>query len=755
MTDNGGLTATSSPITITVELLNDNFADRIPIPSTNNTLQTVRSSNIGATKEPGEPDHAYNPGGQSVWWSWRAPVSGRAVVHAAAEAEIYPTVGVYAGSTVSNLTLVATHESGGLLDRSEVVFDTLAGADYQIAVDAFRNSAGTVQAGNFTLTIAVSRPPTVSLTLPTNNAVFKIGTPVPIRANASDPDNPLAKVEFFRAPSPDERLPALLFTFTARPYSNTWVNVPAGNYTLTAVATDNVGILTTSVPVTLRVLEPPTFVRVPGSQTVRFGSNVRFEPEIGGSGPFSYQWSFKGQSIPRTDSYLYLPRVIAENAGLYRLTISNAVGTADSGLIALNVMLPGQELLRRPTPEAPGISSISPAVGADNLVVVGRSNGRVYAYRPDSTRKWEFQTGAGIWAAPVIGPDGTVYIGSSDGKFYAIAPEGTNKWTFTTGASIFHSAALAEDGTVYFTSTDNFLYALTHEGQKRWRKPVPVEWDSDISTDSSPVLDRSGNVIVLSKEGTLLAFKAQDGTPRWEFAPDGNLIGSPAIGADGTLYVGGDNDALFAVNPADGSLRWEFKTQGPIYGSPALDPDGTIYVGSIYLHAVRPTGTEKWRFQPGALVRSSPAVGADGTVYFGCDDRQLYAVDTQGKKPMDLPGRIRVWLTGALSRRRPVLQRQCLRDAHRCGGGKRPGQQLVGHVPQESQAPWQRRRLAGRLALGCRVRFQRGRLAGFGWRGALVDGHERPTAGVSPGRHGGGAAGGGAFRGPRPDYRGP
>ena len=112
MTDNGGLTATSSPITITVELLNDNFADRIPIPSTNNTLQTVRSSNIGATKEPGEPDHAYNPGGQSVWWSWRAPVSGRAVVHAAAEAEIYPTVGVYAGSTVSNLTLVATHESG-------------------------------------------------------------------------------------------------------------------------------------------------------------------------------------------------------------------------------------------------------------------------------------------------------------------------------------------------------------------------------------------------------------------------------------------------------------------------------------------------------------------------------------------------------------------------------------------------------------------------------------------------------------------
>ncbi len=628
VTDNGDLTATSSPVNITTELLNDNFADRLPIPATNNTIQTVRGSNIGATKEPGEPDHAYNPGGQSVWWSWLAPVSGRAVVRALAEAEIYPTVGVYTGSPVSNLTLVATHESGGLLDRSEVIFDTLAGTEYQIAVDAFRDSAGTVQAGNFTLTIAVSRPPTVSLTLPTNNAVFKIGTPVPIRANASDPDNPLAKVEFFRAPNPDEQLPALLFTFTARPYSNTWVNVPAGDYALTAVATDNVGIMTTSAPVTLRVMEPPRFVSVLESQTVRFGSNVLFDSKVGGSEPLSYQWFFKGEPIPRTDSYLFLPRVTADNAGLYHLAVSNEVGTADSALIALNVLFPGQELIRRPAAGVQGIASISPAIGADNLLVIGRSNGRVYAYRPDSTRKWEFQTGDAISAAPAIGPDGTVYIGSGDGKFYAIAPEGTSKWVFPTGASIVHSAALSEDGRVYFTSTDDFLYALTREGNEIWRQPVAA--DSD--TDSSPVLDRSGNVLVLSKEGKLLAFKAQDGAPRWEFSRDGNLRGAPAIGSDGTLYVGGDNDSLFAVNPADGSQRWEFKTQGPIYGSPALGADGTVYVGADQLYAVRPTGTEKWRFQTGGLVRSSPAVGADGTVYFGCDDHQLYAVDAQGNK---------------------------------------------------------------------------------------------------------------------------
>ena len=47
----------------------------------------ARVSNCRAHKEPGEPDHAGNPGGRSVWWQWTAPASGGAQGSAAAGEE--------------------------------------------------------------------------------------------------------------------------------------------------------------------------------------------------------------------------------------------------------------------------------------------------------------------------------------------------------------------------------------------------------------------------------------------------------------------------------------------------------------------------------------------------------------------------------------------------------------------------------------------------------------------------------------------
>jgi hypothetical protein len=49
----------------------------------------------------------------------------------------------------------------------------------------------------------------------------------------------------------------LLGTATASPYSVPWTNVPAGTYSLTAVATDNAGATTRSAAVTVTVNNPP------------------------------------------------------------------------------------------------------------------------------------------------------------------------------------------------------------------------------------------------------------------------------------------------------------------------------------------------------------------------------------------------------------------------------------------------------------------------------------------------------------------
>src|SRR5438045_1081690 len=52
---------------------NDLFSDSIVLSGTD---VTATGTNVGATKEAGEPSHAGSAGGASVWWSWTAPSFG-------------------------------------------------------------------------------------------------------------------------------------------------------------------------------------------------------------------------------------------------------------------------------------------------------------------------------------------------------------------------------------------------------------------------------------------------------------------------------------------------------------------------------------------------------------------------------------------------------------------------------------------------------------------------------------------------------
>jgi hypothetical protein len=76
--------------------------------------------------------------------------------------------------------------------------------------------------------------PTVSITSPVSNAVVTVGANVAINANAADTDGAISKVEFYQGST-------LLGQSTIAPYSFTWNNPAAGNYNLTAKATDNNG----------------------------------------------------------------------------------------------------------------------------------------------------------------------------------------------------------------------------------------------------------------------------------------------------------------------------------------------------------------------------------------------------------------------------------------------------------------------------------------------------------------------------------
>jgi M6 family metalloprotease-like protein len=123
----------------TVRPLNDNFANGLIL---NGSAGTATRTSIGATKEPGEPNHAGNVGGRSVWYYWTAPNHGSVVIDTAGSS--FDTVmAAYVGNNVGALTLTAFNDdSGGV--TSQVSFPVLAGTTYRIAVDGFNGAFGTV-----------------------------------------------------------------------------------------------------------------------------------------------------------------------------------------------------------------------------------------------------------------------------------------------------------------------------------------------------------------------------------------------------------------------------------------------------------------------------------------------------------------------------------------------------------------------------------------------------------------------------------
>ena len=87
-------------------LPNDSFATAIGLTGTRGS---VTGGNNGATKEAGEPAVAANPGGASVWYSFKAPATGK--LRLSTEGSPFNTLlGVYRGSSVAALHEVASND---------------------------------------------------------------------------------------------------------------------------------------------------------------------------------------------------------------------------------------------------------------------------------------------------------------------------------------------------------------------------------------------------------------------------------------------------------------------------------------------------------------------------------------------------------------------------------------------------------------------------------------------------------------------
>jgi hypothetical protein len=143
---------------------NDDFASAKALSGLSTS---TAGTTVGATREPGEPDHGSAGGQNSVWYTWTAPSTGPVAIDICDE-NFAPgpaaVLAVYTGSSVSSLTRVALDDGSASTCGTQqgisgsgapgLVFNATAGTQYRIAVDGFGPPLQpTPTSGPFTLRI--------------------------------------------------------------------------------------------------------------------------------------------------------------------------------------------------------------------------------------------------------------------------------------------------------------------------------------------------------------------------------------------------------------------------------------------------------------------------------------------------------------------------------------------------------------------------------------------------------------------------
>ena len=121
---------------------NDDFANALPLAGANGS---TTGASLGATKQPGEPDHC-DIGGASVWWKWTAPAAGE-YRFTTAGSSFDTMLAVYTGGSLATLAKIAENDDAGDgsgAHTSAAQFPASAGAVCHIAIDGWNAEAGAI-----------------------------------------------------------------------------------------------------------------------------------------------------------------------------------------------------------------------------------------------------------------------------------------------------------------------------------------------------------------------------------------------------------------------------------------------------------------------------------------------------------------------------------------------------------------------------------------------------------------------------------
>jgi|GEM_PF-1259022 len=307
---------------------NNNFASAATLTVSGSSAQAI-GTNIAATAETGEPNHAGETARRSVWWKWSAN-SDQPVTLTTFGSNFDTVLSVYSGSAINGLTVETSNddEERGVIRTSKLIFTPGAGVTYYFAVDGWDGSYGQITL-NLNLGTSTGAAPVIS-TQPSNQSV-PLGSDVTYRVVASG--SPTGYQWYYNG-SPISGKTSDTLAISAVSDSD------AGGY---YVIVTNASGAKKSNTAALTILQQTIT-----NQSVTQGYGVSFSaPNLSGS----YQWQLSLDSgatwndVPASSSYAGATTQILTvsnvgtslNGAQFRYVVSSDGGTASGGAITLTV----------------------------------------------------------------------------------------------------------------------------------------------------------------------------------------------------------------------------------------------------------------------------------------------------------------------------------------------------------------------------------------------------------------------------------
>ncbi len=296
-TDDHGTTATSSSVTITVGATNSPPSVALTAPSEGATFAAGTSVTLAASATDADGTIAkveFFDGGAllgtvtappyTLAWS-AAPPGSRTLAARATDdlgasamsapvritvANAAPSVSlaspgdgaIFTAPATINLTATASDPDGVIASVQyfsgssliggattppyAVAWPAVPAGTYSLTARATDNLGAVTTSAAAVVSVSSNAAPAVALTSPGNGSSYVEPASVALAASASDTDGVVTRVDFYQGST-------LIGSAGSPPFALSWASVPAGNYALTARATDNMGATTTSLPVNITV----------------------------------------------------------------------------------------------------------------------------------------------------------------------------------------------------------------------------------------------------------------------------------------------------------------------------------------------------------------------------------------------------------------------------------------------------------------------------------------------------------------------